>query len=166
MGGLATIWVNSTNIGSVAREDLLNARLQGDRGRLYAWQAILERWPERPLIGHGPESFASYFATYEKEGIDIQWHQRLDDPHNILFSYLDGTGILGLALFLWVIGQVARSIYQAASRGQPLLAGAIAAALVSFLITAQFNPQRITLVMMFWLLVALGTTLKVVDGQS
>ena len=158
----ALIWTNYGGVSDLQLAKLLDARLKGDLGRIYAWEAVLARWPARPLWGHGPETFASYYATYTTAKWEIAYYQRLTDPHNLFFAVLDGSGLVGLLALGWLLGRTGRIFWQ---RYQQAAAGRVrhelvasAAALLAFLVSAQFNPQRVALTMLFWLLLALVTS--------
>ncbi|MCB0019453.1 MAG: hypothetical protein KDE09_16800, partial [Anaerolineales bacterium] len=105
---------------------------------------------------------ASYYATYTTAKWEIAYYQRLTDPHNLFFAVLDGSGLVGLLALGWLLGRTGRIFWQryqqsAAGRARHELV-ASAAALLAFLVSAQFNPQRVALTMLFWLLLALVTS--------
>ncbi len=99
----ALVWTHYGGASAVDPAKVLDARLKGDLGRIYAWEAVLARWPARPLWGHGPETFANYYATYTTTKWEIAFYQRLTDPHNLFFATLDGSGLVGLLALGWLL---------------------------------------------------------------
>lgn len=81
---------------------LLFARLAGtqiERGipdtRVHAWTLIFRRIPEHIVVGHGP--------YYELGGVG---EEAFVYPHSAYLFYLYTTGILGLSVWLWILGKL------------------------------------------------------------
>jgi len=83
-GRIARLWSGSYELSADV----------GERTNLFSW--ALERFPERPVFGHGTGAFAVNWG-----GQDIRLY-----PHNILVETLYEQGLVGgiiLILFLWLI---------------------------------------------------------------
>lgn len=126
------------------------------------WQAALRLIPARWLLGYGPETFASVFmahypaslAQYQAPAVVV------DDAHNLALDALMASGLLGLLALLAVVlgfyGLALRAWRQARDSFWQVTTAAILAGMTAWLVQAQFNPQVIVLVMLFWLLLALA----------
>lgn len=130
--------------------------------RSVIWQATLRLIPDRWLLGYGPEMFAVVFmahyppalAQYQGTGVVV------DDAHNLLLNELMTVGVVGLLALLGVVfGFYAvtwRAWRRAAERSWQITLAALLAAMTAWLVQAQFNPQVIVLIALFWLLVAVA----------
>ena len=68
------------------------------RSRLVVWQAGLEGFAERPLLGWGPENFAAVFGKFQPGTVSrINIHDR---AHNELIEQAATGGLLGVASYL------------------------------------------------------------------
>ncbi|MFI9644079.1 O-antigen ligase family protein [Micromonospora sp. NPDC051925] len=81
------------------------------RGRI--WRALLSRWAERPLIGHGPGYFERRPELAEALG------GRYTHGHNVLVHLLAVGGLLTLVLFAVLLGLVWRRSTLLAGLGAP-----------------------------------------------
>ena len=109
----------------------------------------------RPVFGVGLDRFFLVAGTVKSPLLDATWSSRRN-PHNDLLRFAGELGLLGLGLFLWILGAAAVRIWQALRNAyDPLLAG-LAAGLVAFLITSMVsNPLMLREVSyVFW--IALG----------
>jgi len=130
--------------------------------RIIIWKSTLSLIQARWLLGYGPETFAAAFSSHHPpelarfEGPDVI----VDDPHNLILDQLAAIGIVGLLAFLCVIVSFYRITLRTFSRARDRPTEATLAAILgsatAFLIQAQFNPDVIVLVALFWLVLALG----------
>lgn len=125
--------------------------------RLAIWQTTVQLIPARLAFGYGPETFATVFAAnYPSELAHLEGANKIiDDPHNLFLNHLFSTGIIGvitLLCLLFIFYRNAMKVLQHCSdkHTQALLV-AVIGSLTAFLIQAQFNPNTITLSMLFWL---------------
>ncbi len=73
--------------------------------RLFVWSHITEEALKRPLIGYGVEHVTQLFdKVYDPSKIVEEWFDR---SHNAFLDYFAQYGILGLVLFLSIIGAFA-----------------------------------------------------------
>ncbi len=104
--------------------------------RLDLWQAALELAAEHPLLGSGPDTYASqatrYYqpSVYKRLGANVTARR----AHNETLNMLACLGVLGLAAWLWLIGgAVYLGLRTARREGDPdrrLLGMALATALL------------------------------------
>lgn len=134
---------------------LANVSLQEDtvKSRLLSWQAALKSFPERPILGFGPENYSIAFdknyppAFSSGHNLDEQWWTR---AHNIFLEWLIGAGILGLAAFLFVFFEVFRNLFRLArstERETAVLATGAAAAFAGHLAHTAFNFDTVASLM-------------------
>lgn len=112
---------------------LLQSRQSPWDNRYIIWQGGWEAFLERPVLGYGQENFAHAFTK-------VKFYP-LDNAHNIFLEVAVASGIVGLVLFLSILG---KAFFQANL--------AIKMSLVAFIIVAQFNPLSIGQIAFFWLL--------------
>jgi len=131
--------LNDPSLSDDERDQLLARDVSSDSlgYRLSFWRAGLQMFRENPLIGVGVGQFRYRFADYAT----IQF-LRQPDAHNIYVEQLAETGLVGFALFLWVIGSAIRDLWRLVRRtdgqatGDPIVryaAAATFAALVGIL---------------------------------
>jgi O-antigen ligase len=151
----AAVWLNvadpASRMSSGAATDSHSASF-----RLSTWRSTSALIAERPVLGHGPGTFAGLGVVYE----DRIWGGLVQNAHNVWFQTACETGVLGagaLAFFL-VLGTAAiagsalreRGFDRAVSVGA---LGAVAALLVAgiFSVTTDAEPG-----MLLFALIALG----------
>lgn len=78
-------------------------------GRDQIWQFTLDRWEQRPWLGHGFRAF--WTADYNRGLIASNFWARYDQSHNGYLQILLDLGLVGLGLFLaWLVSVLARSL--------------------------------------------------------
>ncbi len=109
----------------------------------------------RPLFGVGIDRFFLVAGTVESPILDSSWSSRRN-PHNDLLRFAGELGLVGLGLFLWILGAAGIRIWQALRSTPDALLAGLAAGLVAFLITGMVsNPLMLREVSYaFW--IALG----------
>ncbi len=124
------------------------------------WRAAWAMWRERPLLGHGPDTFRQRYGSYL--GLPA-WDRRLH-ANNLYLELLSGVGLVGVAGFVAFLLAVARDLWRhwrtaeadgalwAAGVGAGVLAFAVHGLLDAFL---GFTPTA----SLFWLLVGVGRAL-------
>ncbi len=157
-------WVihKTADVSQESEPSFAELRMASVEARIIIWKSTLALIPARWLLGYGPETFAAVFSAYRPpemahfEGPDVM----VDDPHNLILDQLTATGIVGLLAFLCVIVGFYKITLGTFSCGTDKPTEATLAAILgsatAFLIQAQFNPDVIVLVVLFWLVLALG----------
>lgn len=76
--------------------------------RLFVWNEALQAVKDKPLLGWGPENFIVPFGKYFNPKIFIGPESELvfDRAHNLFLDIAAGQGLLGLAIFCFLIGTV------------------------------------------------------------
>jgi hypothetical protein len=129
--------------------------------RMVIWRSTPPLLGERWLLGHGPAGFAKVFNTRYSPGSlytgnDI-W---IDDPHNLPLELLIDLGVAGLASWLLVLAGYGTVLVTAARTEftglRHQLTAGLAGAMTAYLTQALFNPDVVTLTLLFWLLCAMA----------
>jgi len=154
------------------RTNLTNAVLTlsdvGTADRVVMWQAAGGMIKDRPLLGHGINTFMANYLTYWVGG-----ERQPRYAHNCYLQMAAETGALGLVAFLallWGMGvQVRRGLRTATSREHFLLLG-LATGLLAFVIHAAVDTDFYSLrqAALFWVLAgcAVGVSDHVLHGRS
>jgi O-antigen ligase len=89
------------------------------RGRFLYWDAAWRGFQERPLLGWGPENFATVLDRHFDPRIYLPgaasetW---IDRAHSVVFDYLAETGLLGLAAYTGVFAVFYRQLFRSERR--------------------------------------------------
>jgi O-antigen ligase len=143
-----------TRIGSVLTQDtkLTMSQDPSTRFRVLAWNLALELFAQRPILGAG---MGSYFPA------SAQLFSEATSPHNEYLRVLAETGVVGLALFVWVLFAIVR-FSQKAYRSltdpffRSLALGALGASVAFVVLCVTDNPLVYHSVSIyFWALLAL-----------
>jgi len=132
------------------------------------WQAAGGMIKDRPLLGHGINTFMANYLTYWVGG-----ERQPRYAHNCYLQMAAETGALGLVAFLallWGMGvQVRRGVRTTTSRERFLLLG-LATGLLAFVIHAAVDTDFYSLrqAALFWVLAgcAVGVSDHVLHGRS
>jgi len=142
--------------------------LEDARGgaRLLLWKDALRMAAERPLVGFGPETFASEFPRYES--VDLArafpdfYHE---SPHNMFLDALASEGVAGLLVLLCLCGLGAWWSMRCARLGRPL-AAPLGAALAGIAVTQQFIVFIVPTALYFYLVLALLVASLAEESES
>jgi hypothetical protein len=135
-------------------------------GRMDLWGAAARLIAAHPVLGVGPDNFRHFYgAELGLEG----WDERIQ-ANNLYLEVLSDLGILGLAVFAWVVaGPLVATVRGARREGRgSYVALGVALAIVAFLLHGMldaflaFNPTA----WLFWLLLGLGCSLASLPGDS
>lgn len=102
-----------TRVASTA--DLTEYSLQG---RLHFWRGAVDIFRDHPLVGTGPGTYTYMYPQYQR---DVRFYAR--DPHNLFAQMASDSGIIGLAVLIWLMGALAALGVRAirTARGTPEL---------------------------------------------
>ena len=138
--------------GVMARSDI------GVMDRWAMWQAALGMIRDRPVLGHGLNTFMANYLTYWVGGERMPRY-----AHNCYLQVAAETGLVGLAAFLWLLGALFVHLWRAPPRlpaQERLLLSGLCAGLVAFAVQAGLDTNFYALrqAALFWVLagVAIG----------
>lgn len=121
--------------------------------RWIIWQATWVLWQEgeRPLVGYGFETFQTEFLDRYPAGSLYDGRDTLvDDPHNLLLRLVWDVGLIGLCVWGVVLCRLLWSVHR--QHGN-MLVGAYLAGITTYGVQAMFNPDVVTIELLFWLFV-------------
>ncbi len=95
-------------------------------------ETALRMWAARPVFGVGIGEF--YLLSRRFMAPELGWRYAFENAHNYFLQIAAELGIVGLALFVWVLSAAWRQIWNTQSRRDPVVIGATAG-LAAFLIT-------------------------------
>jgi O-antigen ligase len=127
--------------------------------RLLLWRDSLRMALHHPLLGFGPETFATEFPRYESADLARSYPDFYhESPHNIFLDAFTTRGAAGLLLLLGFCGLAIWAIARRASvlsRDRQGAVPELAAALVALLVCQQFVVFVVATALYFYLLIAL-----------
>lgn len=133
--------------------------LSGMEGRVATWQVAGEVVAGHPVVGVGPEGFATAFTEYVDDDYVIRYTRDdvIDRAHNGMLEVAVSAGLAGLAAYVTLVVMVLSIAWTAATKhgkARPVVVGA-AAGVVAYLIQQQVFFQLAVLDLSFWLVVGL-----------
>jgi O-antigen ligase len=130
--------------------------------RLLMWRDTISVIAERPLLGHGPDNFASPFERHEGEDLRAFFPngEVIDKAHNELLQVAATTGLLGLTAYLWVFVSYFRHAYRGG--GWPLLA--LSGGVLAYILQLQTAFTTIATGVTFWAI--LGVSVAIMRIQE
>ncbi len=156
--------------GSFASQEAREHLFQSDNGtgRTDIWRVGWRMVEANPALGVGAGNFQTSSVHYLLEPGAIERVDFIvDEPkvaHNTYLGVLAELGVIGLALFLAIIGAAIASLWRAAQtfgasgdREMDLLSRAVLIALIGFLTAAFFGSREFS--NQLWLMLALGPAL-------
>jgi O-antigen ligase len=133
----------------------------GTQDRIYMWQTALRMIHDRPMLGHGINTFMANYLDYWVGGERMPRY-----AHNCYLQMAAETGLVGLAAFLWLLWRVFARMWRAlraagGSRERALLAG-LAAGLLAFVIQSAYDTNFYAMrqVALFFVLAGLAVGLS------
>lgn len=77
------------------------------KDRVYIWQGALNLIKEKPFFGWGVGNFAIYFPKFSPPQLRLIYpDQFVNNAHNEFLNLTAEAGIIGLILFLWLLGRI------------------------------------------------------------
>lgn len=170
--GLALVLVvrslgSSSDITNVAARfrSILDTRSGSALTRQEIWESALAMVRDRPLVGHGPDTFRLLFREYETAAYSraAGYLSVADNAHNYPLQLAAGVGIPGFlllaAVFVWGLASTARTVFarpQEAARdrgesqsGRMLLAG-LWCAIFAYLVSLLFSLSVVGSTPLLW----------------
>lgn len=135
------------------------------RGRTIVWSNTLEMVMDHPLVGVGLGGWQFAYPRYDA-GEWITDNVAPQRPHNDLLWILSETGIVGLALYLWLLVSLIRAVRNRKAGFEVSLLLGIAAYVVHSLFS--FPSERVASPAMMWLWVGgiAATSTKQAEATS
>lgn len=152
--------------GTIKADDLIDLSNVSVEKRIYIWSVLLERIKEKPVIGYGLENISNAYSNFFQENYHSLFEENLkvspllirlkdlnvDRAHNYILDLLLFSGVLGLLVWLFLVGLLVKKLIQSkvTPENTSLIIG-----LFIYLIWAAFQNQSVAHLIYFWLLVGL-----------
>lgn len=132
--------------------------------RLLMWRDTIPVILERPLLGHGSDSFAKPFERHEGEDLRAFFPngETIDKAHNEFLQVAATTGLLGLAAYLWVFVSYFRHAYK--SGGWPLLA--LSGGVLAYILQLQTAFTTIATGVTFWAILGVSVAIMRIQAKE
>lgn len=158
LAGTALLWAVDLPVKFLHElHEILHGRMDDTfgTGRFFIWRQMLERIPDRLLLGIGPDavrfSGLAPFIRYDEAGVEVA-RATLTDAHCYPLHILYCQGLPALLSWLTLVGSTLVHWYKfRAKRSVCLLGGG----LVCFLCAMLFCPSSIIIMPFFWLTMGL-----------
>jgi hypothetical protein len=125
--GYTTVTVNGPAVSAAPRVGGALPTATTRPGRLALWTAALGMARERPLLGHGPDTFRLSYGRY----LNLAAWDRNVHANNMYLDVLAGAGVAGLASLIWLMAAAGLALWRrwraAAADINPLVAATAAA---------------------------------------
>ncbi len=111
LAGLMFNFSSKLPVGSIVRR-VFTLNDSNSQARILQWQVALKGYPDRPLLGTGPENYyivANKYYNPEIYKYDRSW---FDKPHNYIIEILITNGIFGLISYLLMLVFCAVGLYK------------------------------------------------------
>ena len=121
----------------IVRDGVVHSRSAANRVR--TWEISLDRFAERPIVGHGVGSFP-LLGVHVKDELGVEWEQ---NAHNVVLHSLVETGLAGTAALVCFLVLGLRDVVRALRRRgwkhhRAITAGSLAGA-VALLVSGVFS---------------------------
>jgi len=132
----------------------------GTADRVVMWQAAVNMIKDRPVLGHGVNTFMANYLAYWVGG-----ERQPRYAHNCYLQVAAETGIVGLAAFLWLLWVLHRTLWSSirgdSAEARTLLVG-VWAALAAFAAQSAMDTHFYALrqAALFWMLAGLAVGLS------
>jgi O-antigen ligase len=144
--------------GKYVQRRLFEAPPELITARIETMEMSMDLWRERPVTGIGANA---YMVALEDRLSVFEGDPYFIPVHNMVLFILTETGIVGLMMFLGLMGAVLMRCWKVASGADPILrvlAASLFAAMVALQVAGIFDPIYITDVVYFtvWFLIGLS----------
>jgi O-antigen ligase len=141
----------------------------GTKDRVFMWQTAWHMIQDRPVLGHGINTFMANYLTYWVGG-----EQQPRYAHNCYLQMAAETGLVGLAAFLWLLwlafARMGRALTRAPASGDRTILAGLVAGLLAFAIQAGYDTNFYAMrqVAIFWVLagLAVGLSARLTTGAD
>lgn len=130
--------------------------------RMNVWADAFEMLGERPLLGHGPNTFMQLFEYYR--------HRTSGDPtyaHNCFLQLAAETGLIGLGLFLLILTKLFSKAFVVVKEKKDLIVLSLLCGSVGFLFHSLFDTHlySLQLSVLFWTMMGLLVSANQTNNQ-
>ncbi len=133
--------------------------------RLIVWQGALDIFKNSPILGSGPETFATVYYKFrpQEHNNTTEWNFLYNKAHNEYLNYLAGTGLIGtISYLLFIFGVVfliTKNIFNSLNQTRILQLGILSGS-TSYLIVNFFGFSVTTTSLTFFIFPAISYVLS------
>lgn len=142
----------------VCKTNLMHFDLNFGNGRGYAWYNSVRIFLDEPwyrkLIGNGADTFANLLIEYTGSNIGVNG-QSFDNPHCEYLQYVLSFGIIGLVIYLCILGKLIIDISKC-KQGQNGVKIAIIMAIMGYMLQAVVGVNQVFTTPLFFIICAIG----------
>ncbi len=137
--------------------------------RVDLWRVGVEMVAAEPILGVGPDGYATAFLEYAPAALDAEELERLaayrpESPHNVYLGYATGAGLPAAVAYLAVVGWALATCVRGARRSPSPMILAALFALSAYAVTNLFMTAETAGGWLFWAL--LGSVAPVLSGSA
>lgn len=135
----------------------------GITARLSAWETTIKMTVKRPILGFGPDTLGVSFRRFMSRDYEnlAGRFRTAGYAHNEFLQYGATMGVVGLAVYLFLLFTFFRILIKVSRKKQEnLLASGLAASCVALLINNQFSFSTLVPATLLWFFFGLGASLS------
>lgn len=156
---------NKESNGAFQLPQLPESGVGAGSGRLFIWKNTFDLVKERPLLGHGLDTFVYHFPQNDPDKIaNLETHTVIvDKPHNLYINMLYGSGVIALlpllALIIMYFFKNVKVIFtQRPDNEVNIVMFSLFIGWIAYLVQALFNDSVIGTAPIFWVLFGIGVS--------
>ncbi len=134
--------------------------------RLLVWEGAWNTFLAKPLLGHGPETFAYSFLPHRPAGLNFtdEWDFLYNKSHNEYLDLLCNTGVFGLVFFLLLASAPFYYVFKSGPEKFNLAFGLLGG-IFCYLVSNFFGFSVVVTGMLFWFYLGL-TAISTAAGKE
>ncbi|RDY23279.1 hypothetical protein CHF27_009040 [Romboutsia maritimum] len=119
--------------------------------RLNIWTKTIDLINDKPIVGHGFDTFPYVFLSTDKDGGISTYGEVIDKPHNWYISMAYGSGLIGLIGLIGVIFYLIRGFYyNCIDKENDKYLYVFAIGMIAYVIQGLFNDSFVGTSILFW----------------
>ena len=154
---------NITEIPTVKRIKFFDGYEKKGSSRIYIWSRSIPKIFEKPVFGHGQDTFPLVFPQNDFFGKKLSFGIKgmlVDKPHNYFIQIAMNNGIPALILVGFLFLSFFYDSFKVFIKNRNIFTGCIFLSVFSYFITCFFNDSVVSVAPLFWTFLAVGTCLN------
>jgi len=155
----------STRSATPASTSLESGGTESGTIRLIVWQGAIDIFKNSPIIGSGPETFATVYYKFrpKEHNNTTEWNFLYNKAHNEYLNYLAGSGLVGTISYLFLIFSIifliSKNIFNSLNQTRILQLGLLSGS-ISYLIVNFFGFSVAVTSLIFFIIPAISYVLS------
>ena len=159
------VWQKIPGFDRLAQTAAFDANDPSTQTRLILWGTAWDVFKERPIIGWGPENFLNGYLKHYNPDSSLYGETWFDRGHNKLLDVLAMHGIVGMALYIMLMGAVIHTARKTEWSTRLILYGLLTAHFIQNLVLFDQILSYITLATLFGYMIHLDYERKSAEGD-